>query len=187
MNEEERLIWQQKYDPRVLELGMVPRDIFVDFNNVEYFKQIQARVEQFEAHIGETLPDDFRKYLLYCGHLFFNWSCCGIKLNGWNEEDQTDNEPYCLWCKQPLANTKCTCDKVFDGYHTPANDEDDEDGDYNEEGLIRFSHEGCGFFKFIVVKGPLKGSIWSTNNCGPYLTKDRKTFKELLDQIYSSK
>lgn len=143
---------------------------------------LRERVQQFESHVGEKLPDDFKKYILYCGPMFFNWSCCGISLHGWNENDEKDQRPWCVWCDQPLANTKCKCISFFDG----------KDLNNSEApGLIRFSHEGCGFFKFIVVKGPLKGSIYSGNPNGDYddnyLSKDKSTFKELLDGIYQNK
>lgn len=177
--EGEREEWQRKYDPRGLRLGMVSRDDFIDFNDKKYFEFISERVEQFEAHTSERLPEDFRKYLLYCGHLFYNWSCCGIELSGWNAQDQKDETPFCLWCNQPLATTKCTAVNVFNGT--------DLDRDC-QPGLVRFSHEGCGFFKFIIVKGPLKGTIWSgnPNGDGPYLSRDDESIKELLDRIYKN-
>lgn len=180
LNEQDE--WRKKYDPRGLRLGMVPQDVFVDFKNDEYFQFIRKRVEQFEAHMSERLPEDFRKYLLYCGNLFYNWSCCGIELSGSNGLDEKDETPFCLWCNQPLATTKCSCEKIFDG--------SDLDSDC-QPCLVRFSHEGCGFFKFIIVKGPLKGTIWSGNPNGdgdcPYLSQDQQSFKELLDEIYLEK
>ncbi len=101
-------------------------------------------------------------------------------MHGWNDDYEKDERPFCLWCKQPLANTKCKCKSFFDGKDL---------NNHNTPGLIRFSHEGCGFFKFIVVKGPLKGSIYSgnPNGDGDYLSKDTSTFKELLDSIYNEK
>jgi len=175
-NTTEKKEWQTKYDPRKLKLGMVHPSSFVDVNNKEFFDMVNDRVTTLENHIGEMLPTDFRKYILYCGPVFFNWSACNISLSGWNEEDKDDQTILCLWCKTPLADTKCSCN-FFDGTDLDSDD---------TPGLIRFSHEGCGMFKFIVVKGPLKGSIWSANPNGdsPYLYIDKKSFKELLDSIY---
>ena len=96
-------------------------------------------------------------------------------MNGWNEKDETDQSHFCLWCNQPLTATKCTITNWYTG-------ENEENG----PGLIRFSHEGCGMFKFIVIKGPLKGTIWSNDpNGDDPLSQDKGTFKELLDDIYS--
>ncbi len=169
--------WQARYDPRKLKLGMVSRNDFVDYGDTKYFAFIRLRINQFEAHVGERLPEDLRKYLLYCGHLFYNWSCCSIDLSCWNEKDEKDERPHCVWCPQPLSETQCAATNVFDGTNL-------ESGE--QHGLIRFSHEGCGLFKYIVVKGPLKGTIWSgnPNGDGAYLSQDEQTFKELLDSIY---
>lgn len=146
--EEERLEWQRKFDPRNIQLGMVPRDIFIDFNNKEYFDEIKTLVEHVEEHMGERFPEDFRKYLLYCGHLFYNWSCIGIEFIG---EDFT-----CVCCERPLNGSKCLA---------PA--------------PIRFSHEGCGIYKYIVIKGSQKGLILN-NDFEPV----GETFMELLERIY---
>jgi hypothetical protein len=85
----------------------------------------------------------------------------------------------CLWCKKPLLGKQCP-KSFFDGTNL---------GPADQSGLIRFSHSGCGFFKFIVVAGPLKGTIWSGNPNGDdeYLSQDKQTFIELLDNIYSGK
>jgi hypothetical protein len=166
--------WIEKYDPRKLKLGMVTPDDFVDPNDEILMNTVRDRVRSFETHVGESLPDDFYKYLVYCGPMFFNWSCMGIPLHGWNEKDEKDQRPFCLWCEQPLEDTKCTCNfdttkKVYDD--TP--------------GVIVFSHEGCGFFTYIIVKGPLKGTLWINNRDRNRLRKIESTFKELLDEIYS--
>lgn len=180
--QDEQAEWRQKYNPKTLKLGMVPPDAFVDLNDIEYFTLLTKRVEQVESHLGERLPDDFRKYILYCGPMFFNWSCCGIRLSGWNPAHQIDERAFCLWCPQPLVGTTCACNNFFDG------------SDLNNDetpGLVLFSHEGCGFFKFIAIKGPLKGTIWSGNpnrdDDENYLTPDTQSFKELLDSIYDKK
>ncbi len=170
--------WRKKYDPRNLSVGTVAPEGFVDLDNDdEYFLFLRGRVQLFEAHMDERLPEDFRKYLNYCGHLFYNFSYCGIGLTAWNENEGNDEIPFCQWCSQPLANTKCTSILYFDGKNKD---------DVCQPGLIRFSNEGCGYFKFIVIKGPLKGSIWSANPGydGPYLSRDEKTFKEILDNIF---
>lgn len=168
--------WQHKYNPEKLELGMVSRDCFVDINDLEYFANIAKVVSQFETHIGERLPEDFRKYVIYCGHLFFNWSVCSIDFWEWNQEDEKDNTQYCMWCKQSIENTTCTAHESFD------------ENNANSPFLIRFSHEGCGMFKFIIVKGENKGEIWDANpNCyedEPYLTRSHETFLELINRIY---
>ncbi len=75
---EEQKEWRTKYNPKLLKLGMVPPDAFVDLNDEDFFKMIRERVDNFEKHIGEPLPMDFRKYIVYCGPMFFNWSCCGM-------------------------------------------------------------------------------------------------------------
>lgn len=186
--DKERKEWQKKYDPRTIRLGMVSPDWFEDFKDAEYFEMVKKRVEDFEAHIGERLPEDLRKYMLYCGFNFYNWSCCGIGLSKWNKKDETDQRPFCIWCDQPLVGTKCSITEWFNGPNTKKNeDNNDEDSDDEElPGLVRFSHEGCGMFKFIAVKGPLKGTIWSNDPSGYYpLRQDKKTFRELLDSIYS--
>lgn len=173
--------WRTKYNPKTLQLGMVPPSAFVNLNDEKFFEMICERVKLYETHVGERLPEDFRKYIVYCGPNFFNWSCHGISLHTWNEDDESDERPFCLWCNQPLANTKCKCDSWFDG--TDLNNSE-------AAGLICFSHEGCGFFKFIVVKGPLKGTIYSGHpNGNPhgddnYMSMDKESFKELLDKIY---
>ncbi len=161
--------WQSKYDPRKIRLGFVSDEDFVSFDNTKYFDTLQKRVELFEFHMGEKMPPDFRKYLLYCGLNFFNW--CMLSIHFWELDGKTS---HCIWCKQQLAGTKCTC-KMFDGTDT----ENDK-----APGLLRFSHEGCGHFMFIVVAGPLKGSIWNSNNNGSYLTKSHMSFKEVLEMIY---
>jgi hypothetical protein len=70
----EQRAWRAKYDPRTLRLGMVSSDCFPDYNDEELFRLIRENVEQFEFHVGERLPEDFRKYLLHSGTLFYNWS-----------------------------------------------------------------------------------------------------------------
>lgn len=178
----EQIEWRTKYNPKTLQLGMVPPSAFVNLNDEKFFEIIHERVKLYETHVGERLPEDFRKYIIYCGPTFYNWSCHGISLHSWNEADKSDERPFCLWCNQPLANTKCKCDSWFDG--TDLNNSE-------APGLICFSHEGCGFFKFIVVKGPLKGTIYSGHpNGNPYgddnyMSKDKESFKELLDKIYN--
>lgn len=174
--------WRKKYNPRTLKLGMVTPNMFPDVNDKAFFEMVRERVSQYEAHVGESLPDDFRKYLIYCGPMFFNWSACGITLSKWNDADEDDQAQYCLWCPKALVGTKCLCKKFFDGSNL---------NDDSQPGLIRFSHSGCGYFKFIVTTGSLKGTIWSGNpNCDdeqPYLSRDQETFLELLDRIYAEK
>jgi len=176
---DEQSDWRIKYNPHNLRLGMVSPDDFVDLNDEKYFEFVSERVAVFEKHIDEKLPEDFMKYMIYCGPLFYNWSVCGIGLSGWNKKDKNDQRPFCIWCDQPLTEL-CTCTNWFDGTNVESD---------NQPGLIRFSHEGCGMFKFIVVKGPLKGTIWSghPNGDDEYLSKDKGTFKELLDRIYNEK
>ena len=174
--------WRTKYDPHKLKLGMVHPDSLPNFEDTEHFNFLHKRVELFETHINERLPEDLRKYILYIGGVFFNWSAWSISLGGWNEDDETDERPFCTWCKNPLTD-KCKTTSWFNG--------DDLEND-DQPGLVRFSHEGCGFFKFIVVAGPLKGTIYSGNpnssgGPGDYLSKDKSTFLELLDNIYLKK
>lgn len=182
INIDDQFEWRKKYNPHTLRLGMISPNMFPDVNDNALFDMVRERVSQYEAHIGEPLPDDFKKYLIYCGPMFFNWSACGITLSKWNDADEDDQAQYCLWCPKALVGTKCSRKKFFDGTNLN-NDE--------QPGLIRFSHEGCGYFKFIVTTGPLRGTIWSGNpNYGddaPYLSQDKETFKELLDKIYAAK
>lgn len=175
----EKLEWQKKYNPRTLQLGMVRPNAFVDVNDKELFGVVKMCIDLFEKHLNERLPEDFRKYLLYCGPMFFNWSVCGISLNGWNQKDKNDQTRLCLWCESPLENTRCKCKKFFDGTKLDTDE---------IPGLIRFCHEGCGVFTYIVVKGPLKGTLWKNDpnrhDEKYYLRKIKPTFKEFLDNIY---
>lgn len=161
------LDWQHRYNPEKLELGMVNREDFVDVNNHKYFGKMVQCVETLERHIGERLPEDFRKYLIYCGHMFYDWCAYGIELWKWNDEDETDQTKYCMFCNQALEGTVCNA------------------SDFK----MCFSHEGCGFFRFITVKGPEKGTIWNANpnysEPDPYLNRCEKTFIEILNRIYN--
>lgn len=177
----ERKEWRIRYNPRTLGLKnsffVENKDNFI--KDEEFFRKVETRINDFEEHIGERLPLDFRKYLLYCGPWFHNYGTTTVQLTRFNECDNNDDRPYCIWCDQLLIGTKCTVG-------TAGSKNKWFNGELNKNGLVMFSQEG-NTYKFIAVKGPFKDTIWYSNSYNNSLIKDNRTFIQILNDIYIKK
>lgn len=173
MENEKEKKWSTKYNKENFEIAYIDED--APEITPEYLEKLGKNIELFEKHIGEQLPKDFRKYLLYYGDVVYHWIPYQVELYNYKKEE-------CLFCSEKLAETHCKDKK---GCTIP------KDADYIEvdlcemPGVLEIAHEGCGFFYYLVVKGNQKGSVWRVhaNSHITEYTRVAKTFKEYMNNV----
>ncbi|MFJ8634803.1 SMI1/KNR4 family protein [Streptomyces sp. NPDC093568] len=108
----------------------------------------EASVAEAEAQWGVSLPADYRAFLREVGAggagAFFEESVCA----------QVEHER-----KEPVES-HFEDEAAFDAAYRAWLREDEKLSDRFLSGAVCLSHEGCGYFHWLVVSGPQRGQVW---------------------------
>ena len=97
----------------------------------------------FETHHGVTLPADYRRFLTLVGD--------GGAGPGYGLSSLADAVPLGDLLRAPFP---------YSNDSIPEDDHDDSDYPNDRPGTLTLCHEGCGYYHFLVVTGPARGTIW---------------------------
>lgn len=106
----------------------------------------EENLSSFEAQHGVALPSDYRRFLSVVGD---GGAGPGYGLSELREATPLGG-PRRLITPFPYSRDAIP-------------DDDDPDPD-DRPGTLTLSHEGCGYYHFLVVSGPARGSMWIDGN-----------------------
>ncbi|MEU9127457.1 SMI1/KNR4 family protein [Kitasatospora sp. NPDC048540] len=142
----------------------------------------EADLAEAEEELGVALPTDYRNFLVEVGaggagpfYGLFPLRCDG---QGWHWLDDTvRSDNSLLWRPFPAADQRARWSADLDAREPVSDDFPDEQSylaayrvwseewerlhDEMTAGAIRLSHEGCGYYTWLVVTGPEHGTLWT--------------------------
>lgn len=147
----------------------------------------EAEVAEAEAQWGVSLPADYRAFLLEVGAggagPFYGLTTLSRTDAGWLWSDPgggTRHERLRLPCpdvedseraqaehesKEPIESD-FEDEAAFDAAYRAWLEEDEKLSDWFLSGAVCLSHEGCGYFDWLVVSGPQRGQVWLDERAG---------------------
>lgn len=131
----------------------------------------EKQIQQFEQRHRITLPQEYRAFLLHVGNGGAGpyYGLLPLESSVVSEEGDflTRPFPYSNWWN---GMTPPNWWNVVSEQREPAQfdpfREEEYFADIHVQGALRLAHEGCGYYRLLVVSGPERGHIWSDERAG---------------------